>query len=601
MKKCLWLGVLVLGMAAAAWGAPKAQVWATVDDSSIAQGERGELSVEIDIPAGYHAQSNTPTQDNYIKLEVTPSAQAGFQFGMPTYPAGEDQNYPLLGKLNVYTGKVTVGVPFVVAGDAELGRRTIQGTVRYQICDDKTCYFPENQPFGVQLTITRGTGQSMAALPEVIGGGGGEPAGTVGLAGSDWSIWTAFGAAFLAGLLFNVMPCVLPVLPLKAIGFYEVSQHRRGRSFLLGVVFSLGLIAVFAVLAVLVLVLRVISWGELFSKAWFIWPMVALLAIMGLGLLGAFTVSLPTTAYRFSPRHDTFGGNFFWGALTAILATPCTAPLLPPLLIWAASHKALVGVPAMLMVGVGMASPYLILSAFPEVARKMPRSGPWAELFKQMMGFLLLVAAVYFGGGRIIHGTGFWWLVSAMVAVAGLYLVARTVQLTESAGAVAVSAALAVAMIGGSLWWSVQVTGVLRPMLSAGNGQTESQWVEFTPQKFEQARAAGKIVLVKFTANWCATCQYIEGSVYQDSQVWQALRRHEVVVFKADMTESDVAKPLLLKLNPAGGIPLTAIYGPKLSEPIVLASVYGPNDLLRALDTAAGSSVAAAPMSSLNP
>lgn len=585
MKKCLWLGVLVLGLAAAAWGAPRTLVRATASNASVAQGERGELSVEIDIPAGYHAQSHTPTRDNYIKLEVTPTTQAGIGFGSPNYPAGEDQDYPLLGKLNVYTGKVTVAIPFVVAGDAELGGRTIQGKVRYQICDDKTCYFPENQPFEVQLTIIRGTGQSAAVLPANIGGGG-----PGGLAGADWSIWTAFGAAFLAGLLFNVMPCVLPVLPLKAIGFYEVSQHRRGRSFLLGVVFSLGLIAVFAVLAVLVLVLRVISWGELFSKAWFIWPMVALLAVMGLGLLGAFTVSLPTAAYRFSPRHDTFGGNFFWGALTAILATPCTAPLLPPLLIWAAGHPALVGVPAMLMVGVGMAFPYLILSAFPEAARRFPRSGPWAELFKQMMGFLLLVAAMYFGAGRVIHGPDFWWLVSAMVAVAGFYLMARTVQLSQSAGAVAVSATLAVAMIGASLWWTARMTGLGRPaMASAGNGQAESSWVDYSPEQFDQARSAGKLVLVKFTANWCATCQYIEGSVYQDSRVWQALRRHEVVTMKADMTDSDIAKPLLLKLNPAGGIPLTAIYGPKLNTPIVLSSVYGSDDLLQALDSAAGS------------
>jgi len=504
MARILWTALLVvLGLGAALYGAPQAQVQAHFTQATLEQGRRGELSVVIDIPPGFHTQSHTPTQKNYIKLEVTPTAQEGVTFGEPRYPPGKDEVYPLLGKLNVYTGQAVVTVPVGIKADAALGERTIEGTVRYQICDDKTCYFPENRPFKATLTITQGTGQEEAVepaeAPPVVTAGT-EAGG--GLAGSDWSIWTAFGAAFLAGLLFNVMPCVLPVLPLKAIGFYEVSQHRRGRSFLLGVVFSIGLIAVFAVLALLVLVLRVISWGELFSKAWFIWPMVALLGVMGLGLLGAFTVSLPTAAYRFSPRHDTFGGNFFWGALTAILATPCTAPLLPALLLWAASHQAIVGVPAMLMVGVGMAFPYLILSAFPEAARRFPRSGPWAELFKQMMGFLLLVAAVYFGAGRVIHGPDFWWLVSATVAVAAFYLVARTVQLTKSAGAVAVSATLAVAMIGGAVWWSARVTGLGRPVMAGGNGPDQSAWVEFTPEKFAQARAEGKIVLVKFTANW---------------------------------------------------------------------------------------------------
>ena len=269
------------------------------------------------------------------------------------------------------------------------------------------------------------------------------------LPGADWSISYAFGVAFVVGLLFNIMPCVLPVLPLKAIGFYEVGQHKRSRSFLFGLVFSLGIIAVFAILSVPIIVLKKISWGQLFSEWWFIWPMVLVLVAMAFGLFGTFTFRLPVGAYNFEPRHDTFSGNFLLGGFTAILATPCTAPLLPPLLVWAASQPTY-GVPAMLMVGVGMASPYLILSALPELARKFPRTGPWSELFKQMMGFMLLAAAAFFAAGQVIHSVNYWWIVFAVVVIAAGSCDPGG-ELAKSRMAIGVSSVLAIVMVGGTL------------------------------------------------------------------------------------------------------------------------------------------------------
>src|SRR5205085_9237965 len=124
-----------------------------------------------------------------------------------------------------------------------------------------------------------------------------------------WTIWTAFGAALLAGLLFNVMPCVLPVLPLKAAAFHRAAEHHRSRSLVLGFAFSVGIVGVFAELAVLVLVLRVVQWGSLFSNPIFVWPLVGLLVLCALGLFGAINVRLPTALYSVDPRQDTVGGN----------------------------------------------------------------------------------------------------------------------------------------------------------------------------------------------------------------------------------------------------------------------------------------------------
>jgi thiol:disulfide interchange protein DsbD len=611
------LGLIFLPTTPAMAARTSADVSAVLSTTALRPGDSAMMAVVINVHPGLHAQSHKPLDPNLIPLVVKLDPNPSATFGEIAYPPGQTTVYPQLGAVNVYTNRVVVFVPLSVAKDAAVGPTTISGSVRLQACNDSMCFPPETQKFQVDTQILAAGAATQANQPELFTNAPAAtqpvnqiqtpqpaaPATAPAAAGAippsqppavmtasneaEWPLTTAYGAAFLAGLLFNVMPCVLPVLPLKAIGFYEVSQHHRARSLMFGFVFSIGLIAVFAVLALLVLVLRVIDWGGLFSKAWFVWPMVAILTAMGLGLLGAWTTTLPTALYSLEPRHDTISGNFFWGALSAILATPCTAPLLPAVLAWAIARPAYVGVPAMLMVGVGMAAPYLILSAFPELARRIPRVGAWSELFKQMMGFMLLAAVAFFAGGRLVNGPNYWWIIVAVVAVAAIYLVARTVQLTKNSGPVIFNSALAVAMLGGTIAWTARITGLLSPRASVMIGGTSvtAQWNPYSDAFFKQQRDAGKIVLVKFTANWCASCQYIEGTVFQDPAVWNALHADQAVAIKVDLTEDDApGKSLLLSLNPAGGIPLTAIYAPGTDHPVVLTSVYTSGELLRTLD-----------------
>ena len=595
---------------------------AVANASGYKPGDKGMAAVVLDVKEGFHAQSRTPTQEYLIKFDVTLEENPAVTFGEVIYPTGKEETYPQLGKLSVYTGRVVVYIPFEIKPDAKPGAPKIAGRLTYQICDDKSCFPPERPKFTIETRVaapgeavspaeselfkdapkpgaSRAAAEPPATSPSpattaVAGTPGDDTSGA--LEGSNWSFGYAMGAAFIAGLLFNIMPCVLPVLPLKAAGFYEAAGHSRGRSIVLGLVFGAGIISVFAALALLVLVFRTITWGELFSKGWFIWSIVALLVAMAFGLFGAYTFRLPMGAYTFEPRHDTFSGNYLLGAVTAVLATPCTAPLLPPLLLWASSQPPSLGVPAFLMVGVGMAFPYVLLSATPELARRFPRTGPFSELFKQMMGFLLLASAAYFAAGRLIHGPEFFWAVVAVVAVSALYLVARTVQLTKNAVPVAVSSALAILLLGTSLWWTAKITGIgTAPAAVATRGGAKADWVPYSSERFAALRAEGKPVLVKFTANWCATCQVVEGTVFKDPAVWDALAQHDVVAMKVDLTDDDApGKDLLLKLNPAGGIPLTAVFSQKLPQPILLSSIYRSDALLSAIDRATGPTVAAA-------
>jgi thiol:disulfide interchange protein DsbD len=603
--------------------AKRATVSATLNATALQPGKDAVVAVVFDIKRGFHAQSHKPKDPDLIPLVVSLDADPMFKAGEVVYPPGLEENYPALGVLNIYSGKVVFYVPLHVQPDAKPGPLTIKGTVDYQICDDKSCFPPDKTPWSVETKVvaageavspnepdlfkdykpaaaaptTRRT-TTAPATQAAPARSAGPPPVAVGQGTQNMGVFYALGLAFLAGILFNIVPCVLPMLPIKVLGFAEISGHDRGKTVALASVFGLGIVSVFAVLAVLILALKTLTWGSQFSNPYFAWGMVVLLLVMSLWLFGFFTFNLPAGAYAFAPRHDTFFGNYLWGMLTAIFSTPCTGPLFPPILLWAQGQPTYVGVPAMMMVGVGMAFPYVLLSAFPQAARGFPRVGPWSELFKQMLGFMLLGFTVFFAAGRLTSSDALWWSVVPVAVLAGVYLMARTVQLSKEARAVGISSVIAVAMVTVTVLVACRFSGVFDPQPAAGATGSASaavEWIPYTDATLAAARQQGKIVLVKFTANWCFNCKLIEGNVYHDADALQALRKHDVVTLKADLTKPDApGSKRLLELEPTGGIPLTAIYAPGYDQPILISSVYTTSTLVKTLDQLANVKTASA-------
>jgi thiol:disulfide interchange protein DsbD len=334
------------------------------------------------------------------------------------------------------------------------------------------------------------------------------------------------------------------------------------------------------VLGLFVIVLRTLQWGELFGNPWFLAAIVLILLIFGLSQFGFFTVGLPTAVYRFTPRHDTYLGNFLFGILTAILSTPCTFGLFLGLLIWAVAQPAAIGLLLLITVGVGMAFPYVILSAVPEVARRFPRTGPWAELVKQMMGFLLIGSAVYFAK-RFLRGwfgeDAFWWLLFAVVAIAGIYLLVRSIQFSRRLIPRMVAAAVALLLVAPALAFTIRQTN---PPID---------WQPYTPESFAAAREAGKTVMLEFTADWCGNCIGLETSTFHDPRTVEAIKAYKVVPIRVDLSDQHAPGwQVLRQISPVGAIPLSAIYAPHASEPIQLAGLYSPADLIAALRATKG-------------
>jgi thiol:disulfide interchange protein DsbD len=577
----------------------RAKVSALLDTDTLQPGQQGVLAIVLDVAPGFHAQSDKPLNPDFIATAVTLTSNPAVTTYAPVFPAAQIENFPLLGgKISVFTGRTIIYVPIEVTSKTS-GPLKLAGEIRLQICDDKQCYLPETKPILIETSIE--PPGSRTAPPPTIAGldravifRGWDPANWVKLArpvaastqkNEVWGLDLAkqgyvliFAMAFVVGMIFNIVPCVLPVLPLKAIGFYEVSQHNRGKCLAFGAVFSAGLVASFGVLGLIVVVMRWLDWGQLFANAYFLSAIVLILLAMGVSMFGIFEVGLPTAVYSLAPRHDTYTGNFLFGILTAILSTPCTFGMFLGLLIWAAGQPPLLGLSLVMMVGVGMAAPYFFLSAFPELARKLPRTGPWSLLVKQMMGFLLILSAGFFARRFIQLALGeqvYWWFLFTIVLAAGLFLIIRTIQFSPTARARIIAGVLALLMVAPAGAFVYRVTN---PPIA---------WKEYTPAALESARKNSSVVMVEFTAAWCSTCIALETTVFHDPQAVAAIKQYKVVTLRADLTKTDAPGwEILKKVSGVGGIPLTAIYAPGSAEPVRLSGLYSTQDLVSALKEA---------------
>ena len=408
------------------------------------------------------------------------------------------------------------------------------------------------------------------------------------------------GLAFLGGLILNLMPCVLPVIALKIFGFVAQSQEAPGRIRKLGVVYALGVVFSFVVMAGIVIALqsagKAASWGIQFGNPYFVVAMTTLVTLVALNFFGVFEVTLGGgtmgTASELAGREGV-SGAFFNGVLATVLATPCTAPFLAPALGFAFAQPAAIIVLMFVAVALGLAAPYVVLSFQPAWLKFLPKPGKWMEKFKTAMGFPMLATAAWLFSivGRHYGTRGTLWIGLFLVCVAvAAWIWGEFIQRGTKRKALAAGLALLFLFGGYALTLESQLDWRHRLAQGTGieiEGKDGIAWQLWSREALAKARAEGRPVFVDFTADWCVTCQANKKTSIEIASVRVKLKEINAVPLLGDYTLVPDEITQELKRHGRAGVPLVLVYPKDASkEPEVLPALLTPSTVLDALDRA---------------
>ena len=395
--------------------------------------------------------------------------------------------------------------------------------------------------------------------------------------------------ALAGGALLNLMPCVFPVLSLKVVGFAAHAQDRRA---LLagGLAYTAGVVASFLLLAALLLALRAggeqLGWGFQLQSPAFVAALALLFTLIGLNLSGLFEFGsvLPGSLAALRARHP-LADSALTGVLAVAVASPCTAPFMGASLGLAVTLPAAQALAVFAALGLGMALPYLAASAWPALARALPRPGPWMAHFKALMAFPMFGTVVWLAWvlGQQAGIDAVAGLLGTLVAVAFAAWVAGATGLGRRARAAwGAVAALLLAVVLAWAWPALREAPGAAPG-PGGTAATDGRWQAWSEARVHEALAQGRPVFVDFTAAWCVTCQFNKRTTLSDPQVLADFERKRVLLLRADWTRRDAAITTALAALGRNGVPVYALWAPGAAQPRLLGEVLTVSEVREAL------------------
>jgi hypothetical protein len=515
-------------------------------------GSSVDLEVQVEIKDGWHVNSSSPTLDYLIPTRVTVADGAGARLQSVGYPEGRLVKLQFASdRLSVYEGRVTITPRLLLPREAPAGSLKVPTRLTYQACSDKACLPPETVEFAIPIVVA---GEPVAEEPSVAGtgpapgpgaagapGAGGAPLGRV--AGQDqlsvllrtrgW-LFVA-GVVFLGGLALTLTPCVYPMIPVT-IGFFagQSAGGGWGRRLALPSLYVLGLALTYSILGVVAGTSGGL-FGATLQNPFVVGALILLLVGMALWMFGVYELRLPGWMTQVGAGRRGALGAFVMGLTLGLVAAPCIGPFIVTLLAFVgASGSATLGFLLFFVLAIGMGLPFLVLGVFSGMLSSLPRSGVWLIYAKKVMGIGLLAVALYFAQPFLSDEVlGYAALVLAVLA--GLYLAwfERTRLRARWWLPLRVATGALVALIG--LYLAL-------PLVRA---REEAPWQPYSEAAFEEARAAGRPILVDFFAVWCAPCRELDRYTYSDPRVLREMERFTLL--KADLTDEE--SPLVQTLR----------------------------------------------------
>ena len=563
---------------------------------SVLTGETSAVTVKINIPKQSHIYGNPKGPGIGKATELLPAPSKHIRFSEPKFLP--TKQHIALGDddfVYIYEDSTEIVLPFTVENNAVPGSRDLSLALEVLLCTDNYC-----EPIIVPLTAKLNIIAKEGAAKQVAQSAVSEKVSRVEtenvLASENVlisdiifkpvyfessaisGIWQAILFGLLAGFILNFMPCVLPVVSIKILSFVKQAGESRRKLLILGGLFAAGILFAFFILAMFA-AFAGYSWGGLFQHKAFLTAMCAIVFLLALSMLGVFTLNVPAFAGRAAMMRNGYTDAFFKGLLATLLATPCSGPLLGGTLAWTMVQPPIIIFMVFISIGFGMALPYLLLCAFPQLAKWVPRPGAWLRGFDLVMGFLLIFTAVYlisiFARDDRLAMIAFLAFVALAASLYG-----RFGDVDKSNTQRLIVAMIAVFVLAGGYFLSFNY--LFEKQIYASDTSVYSH------ERLIQNRDTGTISVIKFTAAWCPNCMFVESVSLNTEQVVAKIKHHNIDFMKADITRHFPEAEKLLHSLGSRSIPFLAVLpsGKAFTEPICLRDMYSESDVLKALEKA---------------
>ncbi|MHC5089078.1 MAG: protein-disulfide reductase DsbD family protein [Planctomycetota bacterium] len=536
----------------------------------------------------------------HLKLKVSAAAD-GVGFSPAIFPEHEYFNDAVKGKIEVFVGNFTVFIP--LAGEPVLNAakpKNATVTIEGIACTSELCLSPFTEKISTPINLMfdewpsidfkAGDLQETAPVvpdpqPETDTAVAVVDTGLSGIL-ADWnnssdaetasskSVLWYFLLAILAGLSINIMPCVLPVIPLIIMRLVGQAKESGPRRVALGFSFCGGIVLFFAAFAVISVVIKLstgvaIDLNSIYRNPTAVITLFLFIVFFALVLLDILVITLPGSVSGHQSGGG-FAGSIGMGFFAGILSTPCSGAIIGAVLVWAQTQHPAVSSTALVLMGVGMALPYALLVSVPKLLDYVPKPGTWMDIFKKTGGFLLLIIAAKFmlAGltkdhmlNVILYGVVF----SFCVWMWGTWVSFST---PKSKKRLVRGVALVIAVTAG-LW--------LLPAPEA----PQMDWQQYEPAVVQAALENDQPVLIKFTADWCTNCKIVDKNVYQDPATAAFLAQKGFVAIKADTTQKTYQATVDYNtiFKGAGSVPNTVLLNPDKKTITNIRGIFTPEDL----------------------